>query len=116
MLFFSLAMSVLATAQETPPTSGPVWESRPQQRASEYPNRAMRQGLSGSAVVTCQFGADARPDNCETVSETPEGYGFGSAAVGIVERGRFVRESVTLEVVGQTFTVRIPFRIGPPPD
>ena len=48
--------------------------------ASLYPNRALRDGVGGRAVLDCTV-ASGLSLNCSVASETPAGLGFGQAAM-----------------------------------
>ena len=87
------ALLLLASAQH-----GPAPSSNPQSAAprisiqrlpaseyfsSSYPANAMRRGLGGQAVLECAINRDGGLDRCEVVSETPAGWGFGDAALGL---------------------------------
>lgn len=57
----------------------PAWLVRPQ---GEFPISAMRQGIeSGRVLLTCPVSASGHIQSCWIVSETPEGAGFGQAAL-----------------------------------
>ncbi len=51
--------------------------------SSSYPANAMRKGLGGKAVLECAVNRDGGLDRCKVVSETPTGWGFGDAALGL---------------------------------
>jgi protein TonB len=46
-----------------------------------YPQRAQRMGVEGKAVIDCEVEASGQLADCKVVSEIPEGYGFGDAAL-----------------------------------
>src|SRR4051812_46769162 len=46
-----------------------------------YPKAAQAQGVEGSATIRCRVTYRGELANCVAVSETPEGYCFGKAAV-----------------------------------
>ena len=46
-----------------------------------HPPEALRQGVSGTAVVSCRIREDTVLDQCRVLSETPAGQGFGEAGV-----------------------------------
>ena len=50
--------------------------------------------------------------NCQVVSEDPAGYGFGEAAVRIVERGRLAPLTIDGAATNATFQVTIPFTLS----
>jgi TonB family protein len=45
-------------------------------------------GERGYARINCLAEADGSVSDCRVVSEHPEGYGFGQAAIEAVSRGR----------------------------
>jgi TonB family protein len=49
--------------------------------ASFYPPAAQRAGKEGRATVQCDVIDDMRLTGCRVLSEEPQGYGFGAAAV-----------------------------------
>lgn len=71
-----------------PPTpavlTGMVWLERPGARdySRYYPPRAMDRGQGGTVVLDCLVSADGRI-SCSVVSEDPDGWGFGEAAMRI---------------------------------
>jgi hypothetical protein len=48
---------------------------------SNYPDAAARAGIAGAAVVQCSVIDENRLGTCQVLSETPQGYGFGDAAL-----------------------------------
>ena len=61
----------------------PDWVSRPtpEQMTRYYPELAMEDGLSGKVVLNCGVTASGGVANCQVLSETPAGHGFGAAAL-----------------------------------
>lgn len=51
------------------------------ERRRAHPPAALRAGRSGRAAMSCVIGLDERLSDCHVVSETPEGQGFGQAAL-----------------------------------
>jgi protein TonB len=49
--------------------------------AQYYPERAQRLEKTGTASIHCSVNARGGLVNCSIVSENPEGYGFGDAAI-----------------------------------
>jgi protein TonB len=90
--------STLPTATEPPARPAeprvvrPTWLRTPSadQLARAYPDRALRAGLSGEAVLTCAVSASGGVVDCKVTSETPAGQGFGEAALKL---SRFFRMS-----------------------
>jgi len=60
----------------------PVWVERPRNPERFYPREAFMQEIAGEVVLDCDVGLNGRLD-CAIVSETPEGRGFGDAALRI---------------------------------
>ncbi|MFL6843891.1 MAG: TonB family protein [Allosphingosinicella sp.] len=52
------------------------------------PARAATESVSGTAVLACRIDSRQRARSCRILSETPRGYGFGSAALAVVRLGR----------------------------
>ncbi len=55
-----------------------------------YPEKAARPGqkiVSGQAAIECTLVASARLTDCKLLSETPEEYAFGDAALRMAEKG-----------------------------
>lgn len=48
-----------------------------------YPSRAQNLGKTGKAVIDCLIGASGGLTDCRVVSETPERWRFGEAAVNM---------------------------------
>lgn len=90
----------------------PRWLKPPMPVAGDFPEQALRAGVSGEAVITCLVSPLGEPTGCEIESETPYGMGFGLAARRIVERGRLTRPVLEDDQnVGPRFTVRVPFTL-----
>jgi TonB family protein len=51
--------------------------------AKAYPEKAMRRGVSGVAVIDCGVNKEGDLADCALSSETPMNYGFGAAAVSL---------------------------------
>ncbi|MDZ4777517.1 MAG: TonB family protein [Alphaproteobacteria bacterium] len=67
-----------------PVITNPVWLSRPGAREFErfYPPRALERGREGRVTLDCVVGASGAIA-CTVARETPEGWGFGAAALKI---------------------------------
>lgn len=50
-----------------------------------WPKAAAKQGLEGWARLLCTVGSDGRLHNCEVLTESPLGWGFGEAALRMRE-------------------------------
>jgi protein TonB len=123
-LGISLSFSVLADAQDTtaPLRGNFLWIQMPHQRqfAENYPQNALKQHLAGSATLDCRVGSDEhRHDGiglaCTMLSETPEGMGFGDAALRV---SRYLRiASITTAgqpTSGRHLTVTLTFEAAAP--
>jgi protein TonB len=51
--------------------------------AKYYPEKALDVGKEGGAVLRCIVKKDRSLANCAVASETPEGFGFGDAALQV---------------------------------
>lgn len=61
----------------------PVWVERPSRSELDElaPAKAKLAGLTGSANLVCAVDLELRPADCQVLDETPEGYGYGEAAI-----------------------------------
>lgn len=68
----------------------PNWLARPNgdDVNNAYPARALQLGRTGDALVQCAVTAQGALTRCVALSETPSNYGFGSAALKLVQRYR----------------------------
>ena len=68
----------------------PDWITKPSwsQMKQHNPRRAALERVSGTALLACRVDPRQRPRSCRILSETPRGYGFGSAALAVVRVGR----------------------------
>ncbi len=64
---------------------GPEWLAKPNvnQFKQYYPELADRSDKTGEAIIQCAVKADGALQSCTIISETPEEYGFGAAAIGL---------------------------------
>jgi protein TonB len=69
-----------------------VWLARPSaaEVAIFYPERALVRELPGSARLDCVVRSDGSL-NCSVQAESPAGYGFGEAALGIAQSFRMAQ-------------------------
>ena len=92
-LGLGLAIAVLAggaLAQEVSARPGqlltrPDWKRRPRPEDLKrvYPPRAKAERVSGRVLLTCDVTLEGLLAHCQTAQETPEGYGFGEAAINL---------------------------------
>jgi len=87
----------------------PTWDRKPSgdDVARYYPDRALRQEVDGRATISCSVKANGTVTGCVVVSESPEGYGFGDAAIKLSSRFRMKPKRVDGSPV-EGGTVRIP--------
>lgn len=106
-----VSMCALAHAEE-PAIVNPTWRERPTAEDVEafYPPHAVRQLVGGLVVLACIVRVDGRPD-CVVDSESPTGWGFGAAALGISRAYRFHPASRDGVPVESKYTLRIPFSL-----
>ena len=86
------------------------WQVVPRPVGDEFPPKALDEGVSGSATVSCDATSEGVIEACVIISETPEGYGFGQSAVRIVQRGRLVPSADGQPYEG--FHITVPFNLG----
>jgi TonB family protein len=60
-----------------------------------YPDRAQRMNISGSVLIDCAADAQGGLSDCKVLSETPEGWDFGLAALRAARAGALRRSSTT---------------------
>ncbi len=78
--------------------------------ASLYPNRALRDGVGGRAVLDCTV-ASGLTLNCSVASETPSGLGFGQAAMSASNSYRASpQRSDGSSAVGQSARIVVQFQ------
>ena len=87
----------------------PHWEEIPtgDQIVRYYPPRAQAARISGKAFITCKVTAEGRLEGCQTVYETPEGMGFGEAALSLAQYFKMAKKTSAGDSVAGG-TVRIP--------
>lgn len=60
----------------------------PEDVAAAYPAKATTEHLVGRAVISCRVTTEAALTDCQVTSETPDGYGFGAAALALAPKFR----------------------------
>jgi TonB family protein len=95
--------------------TNPDWVRKPgaEEFARFYPKKALETGTSGLATLQCSVTAAGKLSGCVALDESPEGQGFGEAAV---KMGQFFQmKPMTLDgrpVAGGMFATRIRFQMG----
>lgn len=98
------------------PTAGPLeitnpqWLRRPTNLAAYYPPRAVSREVEGEVMLDCRVLTTGHL-SCSILSETPENYGFGQAALRIARDHRMspaMRDGVAIE---GRYRMRVPFQL-----
>lgn len=79
-IFLLLAASTLQNWPEGLPGCASSTEG-----TSFYPRAALEKGLEGEVILRCIVGPGSRFRRCSVASETPDGVGFGVAALGMAK-------------------------------
>lgn len=93
----------------------PSWLRRPSGAAMApyFPERALRRDMSGEASIDCIVDEDGGLHDCEVVSETPENYQFGRAAVEVSQFFRMTTETLSgIPTEGARVVLPIRFHLG----
>lgn len=105
--------------EPTPPTPSvirnPQWVRQPSAAQMEraYPRGAAAEGLSGSATLTCVVEASGAVTGCTVASETPQGEGFGRAALSLSRYFRLSPRTVDGQAVeGARVNIPLRFSVG----
>jgi protein TonB len=88
----------------------PRWIRRPNDLSRYYPQRALRFGVEGDAVLDCLVTTQGAL-RCMVASETPAGWGFGAAALRIShdhEMAPAVQGGVAIQ---GRYRMRVPFQL-----
>lgn len=104
-------VSTTPTPRTPPVITRPDWVSRPSaaQMSRAYPDRALSDGIGGSAILRCQVQAGGGLTGCSVTQETPGSRGFGRAALGLTRYFRMSPRTVDGQAVdgaAVVFTVR----------
>ena len=109
-----LALALPCEAAE-PVIVGPSWKALPgPKRVKEaYPDRAYKERLAGKVQLDCLITTDGWAADCQVLSETPQGYGFGGAAIRLVTANQL--NPGTVDGVPTAMRRKVPFSFTPPP-
>jgi TonB family protein len=122
LALLALLPSLAAADPPSPPPraaviTNPDWirTPGPTSLSALYPVLAMRAHVGGAARLECVVTAEGLLVNCQVLSETPEGYGFGQAAINISSLFRMRPQTRDGHPVGGAIVV-IPLRFQLPAD
>jgi len=100
----------------TPPViTRPQWASQPSaaQMSRAYPERALQDGISGSASLLCTVSAAGSLSNCSVTSESPSNRRFGTAALGLTRYFRMQPGAVNGQAIdGARVSFSVRFAAG----
>lgn len=98
----------------TPPgpieITNPRWLQRPRNLAAYYPARAIDRNIEGAVRLDCVVRVTGLLD-CAVLSESPQGWGFGDAALRMARAHRMVPATRDGVVVEGRYVMRVPFEI-----
>jgi protein TonB len=99
-----------------PVMSGPVsierprWLERPRDLARYYPRRAIPREVEGEVLLDCLVTTVGALD-CAVLSETPQNWGFGEAALRIARDHRMAPATRDGRPVEGRYRMRVPFEL-----
>eukprot|EP01030_Chromulinospumella_sphaerica_P012975 gene12975-12758_t len=113
-------IGLFLAAQAAEPPANPVivkpqWIAKPTGSAVSraFPDLAMRLAIKGRTTLSCEGAATGEVINCQIVSETPAGMGFGAAGLVLSRDFKMTPAMENGQPVGGA-TVKIPLSFSPP--
>ena len=109
---------MVAKAEPPPRPSvitNPDWLRKPSEDDlnKNYPDRAQRMEKTGRVSLNCQVKDDGTLENCSIGNENPTGYGFGEAAMKMVNLFKMRPQMKDgAPVGGAKVTIPIVFNLG----
>lgn len=115
-----LALSATAANAAAPISviTRPDWLEKPtgEDLSRFFPQRAADEYVGGKATIVCTVNADGRLIDCVVDRETPEGYGFGDAALSLSAMFRMKPKTIDgAPVDGGKVTIPLVFNVPPRP-
>jgi len=118
---FLVFVAGCGAAAQTPNSADPPSNQQPHsanladEMARVYPIRARDLNMSGRAVIHCVLTEVGGVDGCKVVSEEPQGFGFGDAAVQLSKSFRMKAKTENGKpVAGAGITIPVAFRPARP--
>ena len=101
------------TPRPPPVITNPSWSRQPSadQMMRAYPQRAIIDGVAGSASLNCLVLPNGAVADCNVARETPGGYGFGRAALGLSPHFRVNPRTVDGAVEGSRVNIGLRFNL-----
>jgi TonB family protein len=98
-----------------PGDANPDWLHKPtgMDLAAAFPSKAIQDGVAGHASIKCNVTIEGFLERCQILSESPEAYGFGAAALQLAPQFRMSPKIRAGKPVGSEVT--IPINWGAPP-
>lgn len=96
----------------------PPWLRHPslQEQVATYPELAARTGREGHASMSCVVAKDGEMNDCVVVEETPQGAGFGKAALELAHFFQIKPYSeLGFPLAGMRIGIPVAFRMPPRP-
>ena len=110
VLVFMWILRAAAHGVSLDPDSGFIKRSPAEQMSRDYPERARRLGVEGSALLSCTMTPDRGLKACSLLSEQPPGYGFGEAALRMAPLVK-IRDAADKASAGRIVRVPIRFKL-----